>query len=68
MVSMREKWKESGDSCSLIDADVLKYYGYDLGAQTNYDAKTGTCIVNGAHDNNKVRTVQEGVRHAEVGL
>ncbi len=35
-------------------ADVLKYYGCELGAQTNYEAKTGTCIVNGSHDNKKV--------------
>jgi translation initiation factor 5 len=34
-------------------ADVLKYYGCELGAQTNFEAKTGTCIVNGSHDNKK---------------
>lgn len=31
-------------------ADILKFYGCELGAQTNFDKKTGTSIVNGAHD------------------
>ena len=34
----------------LYVADILKFYGCELGAQTNFDKKTGTSIVNGAHD------------------
>jgi translation initiation factor 5 len=30
---------------------ILKFYGCELGAQTNFDKSTGTSIVNGAHDN-----------------
>lgn len=37
-----------------VPADLLKYFGYELGAQTNFDKNTGTCIVNGAHDSKKV--------------
>jgi translation initiation factor 5 len=29
---------------------ILKFYGCELGAQTNFDKSTGTSIVNGAHD------------------
>ena len=39
---------------------MLKYYGYELGAQTSYEAKTGTCIVNGSHDNKKLGDILEG--------
>ncbi|KAF5838715.1 eukaryotic initiation factor [Dunaliella salina] len=39
---------------------VLKYFGYELGAQTNYDKATGTCIVNGAHDSKKLSEFLEG--------
>jgi hypothetical protein len=35
----------------LLLADILKFYGCELGAQTNFDKSTGTSIVNGAHDN-----------------
>ncbi len=38
------------DSASLIHTDILKFYGCELGAQTNYDKNTGMSIVNGAHD------------------
>lgn len=41
-------------------ADVLKYYGCELGAQTNYESKSGVCIVNGAHDNQKLGEILEG--------
>mmetsp|Transcript_8874 Transcript_8874/g.15368 ORF Transcript_8874/g.15368 Transcript_8874/m.15368 type:complete len:467 (-) Transcript_8874:612-2012(-) len=39
---------------------VLKYFGCELGAQTNYDKATGTSIVNGAHDSKKLLEVLEG--------
>lgn len=37
-------------SCRVCGADILKFYGCELGAQTNFDKKTGTSIVNGAHN------------------
>jgi len=33
---------------------ILKFFGCELGAQTNYDKNTGTSIVNGAHDQKKL--------------
>ena len=35
-------------------ADIVKFYGCELGAQTKFDKKTGTSIVNGAHDTGKL--------------
>jgi translation initiation factor 5 len=39
---------------------VLKWFGCDLGAQTKYDKKAGTCIVNGAHDAGALAEKLEG--------
>jgi translation initiation factor 5 len=39
--------------------DVLKYFGLELGAQTKFDKKSGTCIVNGAHDASKLSEILE---------
>eukprot|EP00892_Ulva_mutabilis_P011881 jgi/Ulvmu1/9065/UM005_0158.1 len=38
---------------------TLKHFGCELGAQTNFDKKTGTSIVNGAHDAKKLSEVLE---------
>jgi len=38
---------------------VLKWYGCELGAQTKFDKKTGTSIVNGAHDTGKLTEMLE---------
>lgn len=43
----------------LCFADTLKHFGCELGAQTNFDKKTGTSIVNGAHDAKKLSEVLE---------
>jgi translation initiation factor 2 beta subunit (eIF-2beta)/eIF-5 len=40
--------------------DLLKFYGCELGAQTNFDKNTGTSIVNGAHDLRKLSELLEG--------
>ena len=40
--------------CMPADADIVKFYGCELGAQTKYDKKDGTSIVNGAHDTSKL--------------
>ncbi len=39
---------------------MLKFYGCELGAQTNYDKATGTSIVNGAHDSKRLGELLEG--------
>lgn len=44
---------------SCPPADILKFYGCELGAQTNFDKGTGTSIVNGAHDNKKLSELLE---------
>ena len=41
-------------------ADIVKYYGCELGAQTKFDAKSGLSIVNGAHDVTKLVELLEG--------
>jgi len=38
---------------------ILKFMGCELGAQTNFDGKTGTSIVNGAHDANVLMNLIE---------
>lgn len=38
---------------------VLKYFGIELGAQTKFDKKSGTSIVNGAHDAAKLSEILE---------
>ena len=38
---------------------ILKFLGCELGAQTKFDPKTGTSIVNGAHDANVLMTLIE---------
>lgn len=41
-------------------AYLIKYYGCELGAQTKYDDKTGTSIVNGAHQTQTIADLLEG--------
>ena len=43
-----------------VTADIVKFYGCELGAQTKYDKATGTSIVNGAHDVKKLSELLEG--------
>ena len=43
-----------------LGADIIKYFGCELGAQTNYNKESGTSIVNGAHDNGKLLELLEG--------
>ncbi|KAG0606096.1 hypothetical protein M758_9G113400 [Ceratodon purpureus] len=40
-------------------AYTTKYFGCELGAQSKYDEKTGTSIVNGAHDTTKLAALLE---------
>ena len=41
-------------------ADILKFFGTELGAQTKYDKSSGNSIVNGAHDAGKLSELLEG--------
>lgn len=43
-------------SCS----DPTKYFGCELGAQTNYDARNERYIVNGEHDAAKLQDILDG--------
>ena len=43
--------------------DIVKFYGCELGAQTKFDKKTGTSIVNGAHDTGKLVELLEVPAH-----
>jgi translation initiation factor 5 len=38
---------------------IIKHFGCELGAQTKFDKKTGTLIVNGAHDAKKLSDLLE---------
>jgi translation initiation factor 5 len=38
---------------------VIKFFGTELGAQTKFDKKSGTSIVNGAHDQKKLSEILE---------
>lgn len=39
---------------------VIKYFGFELGAQTNIDPKDDRWIINGAHDANKLQDYLDG--------
>ncbi|KAK9867369.1 hypothetical protein WJX84_001792 [Apatococcus fuscideae] len=39
---------------------TVKYFGCELGAQTKFDKKQGTSIVNGAHESTKLSELLEG--------
>jgi Domain found in IF2B/IF5 len=41
-------------------ADPTKYFGCELGAQTQFDAKNDRYIVNGAHDASKLQDLLDG--------
>lgn len=40
--------------------DTTKYFGCELGAQTNFDLKNERYIVNGEHDANKLQDILDG--------
>lgn len=41
-------------------SDPTKYFGCELGAQTNFDAKNERYIVNGEHDANRLQDLLDG--------
>lgn len=44
----------------MCAADPCKYFGNELGAQTQMDAKADRYIVNGAHEANKLQELLDG--------
>ena len=40
-------------------AYTTKYFGCELGLQSQFDEKTGTCFVNGAHETTKLAGLLE---------
>ena len=53
-----------GSGVHYANADIVKFYGCELGAQTKYDKKDGTSIVNGAHDTGKLCELLEVSFHS----
>lgn len=46
--------------CFLISADPTKFFGCELGAQTQFDTKNDRYIVNGSHEANKLQDMLDG--------
>lgn len=44
----------------VLILDPCKYFGCELGAQTQMDAKNNRYIVNGAHDGSKLQAMLDG--------
>jgi translation initiation factor 2 beta subunit (eIF-2beta)/eIF-5 len=44
----------------IIISDPTKYFGCELGAQTNFDLKNERYIVNGEHDANRLQDILDG--------
>jgi translation initiation factor 5 len=51
---------EVAKALSRPPAYPTKYFGCELGAQTNFDAKNDRYIVNGEHDANKLQDILDG--------
>ena len=44
----------------FVALDPTKYFGCELGAQTQFDSKNDRFIVNGAHDSSKLQDLLDG--------
>lgn len=44
----------------VVVIDPTKYFGCELGAQTQFDFKNDRYIVNGSHDSQKLQTLLDG--------
>lgn len=53
-------WLAIGHKNNHCFSDPTKYFGCELGAQTNFDAKNERYIVNGEHDANKLQDILDG--------
>ena len=47
-------------SCAHIKSDVIKYFGFELGAQTNTNPADDRWIINGAHEASKLQDYLDG--------
>ncbi|KAK4985617.1 hypothetical protein LTR28_002118, partial [Elasticomyces elasticus] len=47
-------------ACANPKPDVIKYFGFELGAQTNIDPKDDRWIINGAHEASKLQDYLDG--------
>ena len=46
--------------CSVFMVDTCKFFGCELGAQTQMDIKNGRYIVNGSHESPKLQDLLDG--------
>ena len=46
--------------CLCVLSDPCKYFGCELGAQTQMDTKNNRYIVNGAHEGSKLQAMLDG--------
>ena len=45
---------------NIVSVDPCKYFGCELGAQTQMDDKLGRYIVNGSHESSKLQDMLDG--------
>lgn len=50
----------SYNETSCLPIDPTKYFGCELGAQTQFDVKNDRYIVNGSHEANKLQDMLDG--------
>lgn len=48
------------DALSLTQLDVIKYFGFELGAQTNNNPSDDRWIINGSHESSKLQDYLDG--------
>lgn len=53
------RYESSGDSYTFF-TDPTKFFGCELGAQTQFDVKNDRYIVNGSHEANKLQDMLDG--------
>lgn len=46
--------------CAMFFTDPTKFFGCELGAQTQFDTKNDRYIVNGSHEANKLQDMLDG--------
>lgn len=46
--------------CAIFFTDPTKFFGCELGAQTQFDSKNDRYIVNGSHEANKLQDMLDG--------
>ena len=56
----RIKAQQHCECLGIVISDPTKYFGCELGAQTQFDAKNDRYIVNGSHDAEKLQNLLDG--------